>query len=57
MKIFTSSRKGPFKGEKKAIVMGKSRRHVCCVLVGETEDVGPHNLLVITEDDNASVAK
>ena len=57
VKILTSSQKGPFKEEKKAIVVGKSPQHACRVLVGEIEDVESHNLLVVTEDDDASVVK
>ncbi len=54
VKIITSSQKGPFKGENKAVVVVKPQRHACLVSI---EYVEPHTLLVTTEYEDASVTK
>ena len=62
VQILTPSRKGPFKGEKEAIVIGKSSRHERRILIGKIGDSETstnresYNLLVIAKENESNVA-
>ena len=60
VEVLTSSQKGPFWGEKKAIALELSRRHTGRVIIGKISDIEirtnrePHNLLVVTGNDDSN---